>query len=271
MKRSHEDEIREEEEPPLAKSRREEGGGETTILHDLRSHLLEGDINRQIEARLFQTQKEYFTVYMEKLMHKIPMGEDLVKIIQNRGSANEFEYMFTAAKSVIQSQMRVKQIKAFHAVFDMVYSLMWRYVHEKVVSPTLRHVLSSQQLQVAYEKYQTYSNTEEEGPVMEMQCLLYCIQEMLESQEPVKIPNPLYSRFTQQMKAMSEYVITILVALSKPMTFSPRSAPATHSQSDETPETTAEEVSVHFLKEPPQDPEESDSSESDDLESDFNK
>lgn len=211
MKRGYEEENGEEEP---SKCRREE----ETILQDLHSNLLKGDLNSQIEKRLFETQKEYFTVYMEKLMHKIPMGEDLVKIIQNRGSSNEFEYMFTAAKSVIQSQMRVKQIKAFHAVFDMVYSLMWRYVHEKVVSPTLNKVLSSHQLNVAYEKYQNCSNMEEEGPVIEMQCLLYCIQEMLESQEPVKIPNPLYSRFTQQMKAMSEYVITILVALSKPST-----------------------------------------------------
>lgn len=211
MKRGHEEETG-EEEPRPSKCR----VGEETILQDLHSTLLKGDLNSQIEKRLFETQKEYFTVYMEKLMHKIPMGEDLVKIIQNRGDHNEFEYMFTAAKSVIQSQMRVKQIKAFHAVFDMVYSLMWRYVHEKVVSPTLNKVLSSQQLNVAYEKYQNCSNTEEEGPVIEMQCLLYCIQEMLESQEPVKIPNPLYSRFTQQMKAMSEYVITLLLALSKP-------------------------------------------------------
>lgn len=217
MKRSHEEE-KEEEEPTTSKPRMEEARycGETTILHDLQSNLLKGDLNSQIEKRLFETQKEYFTVYMEKLMYKIPMGEDLVKIIQSKGSPNEFEYMFTAAKSVIQSQMRVKQIKAFHAVFDMVYSLSWRYVHEKVVSPTLEKVLSSKQLNLAYEEYQNCSNMEEEGSVIEMQCLLYCIQEMLESQEPVKIPNPLYSRFTQQMKAMSEYVITLLVALSKP-------------------------------------------------------
>lgn len=187
---------------------------ETHILQELQENLLKGDLNSSIEQRLFETQKQYFTVYMEKLMHKVPMGEDLVKIV--KGGANEFEYMFTAAKSVIQSQMRVKQIKAFHAVFDMVYSLMWRYVHEKVVSPTLDKVLSSAQLHRAYERYQACSKTEEEGSVVEMQCLLYCIQEMLESQEPVKIPNPLYSRFTQQMKAMSEYVITILVSLSKP-------------------------------------------------------
>lgn len=216
MKRRHEsDNLEDEPEASIPRMEEEEVCQETHILQDLKTNLLKGgDLNTSIEERLFETQKQYFTVYMEKLMHKVPMGEDLVKII--KGGSNEFEYMFTAAKSVIQSQMRVKQIKAFHAVFDMVYGLMWRYVHEKVVSPTLEKVLNSRQLERAYEKYQECSKTEEEGSVVEMQCLLYCIQEMLESQEPVKIPNPLYSRFTQQMKAMSDYVITILVSLSKP-------------------------------------------------------
>lgn len=221
MKRCHEGEHK-EEETRTSKPRTEEteSKGENTILNDLKTNLLKGDLNSQIEKRLFETQKEYFTVYMEKLMHKIPMGEELVKIIQSRGSPHEFEYMFTAAKSVIQSQMQVKQIKAFHAVFDMVYSIMSRYVHEKVVSPTLEKVLSSKQLNLAYEKYQQCSNIEEDGSVIEMQCLLYCIQDMLESQEPVKITNPLYSRLTQQVKAMSEYVIALLVALAKPTTLS---------------------------------------------------
>lgn len=189
---------------------------EPHILQDLQAGLLKGNLNDSIERRLFETQKEYFTVYMEKLMCKIPMGQDLVKIIRNGEGSNGFEYTFTAAKSMIQSQMRVKQIRAFHAVFDMVYGLMWRYVHEKVVSPALRSVLSDEKLNLAYEKYQCCSKTEEEGSVVEMQCLLYCIQEVIENQEPVKIPNPLYSRFTQQMKAMSEYVIALLVSLSKP-------------------------------------------------------
>lgn len=189
---------------------------ETFILKDLQANLMKGDLNDHMEKRLFETQRQYFTVYMERLMNKMPLGKELVNIISSRNGPNDFEYMFTAAKSLIQSQMRVKQIKAFHAVFDMVYGLVLRYVHEKVVSPALLKVLSSKQLQLAYEKYQNCSETEEDGTETEFQCLLYCIQEMLENKETVKIPNPLYSRFTQQMKAMSEYIIALLVSMSKP-------------------------------------------------------
>lgn len=216
MKRPHDDEEVLEGEPAATVPRIEKKE-EVHILQDLQTNLLKDDLNSHIEKRLFETQKEYFTVYMEKLMHQIPMGENLVNIIQNRGGPNEFEYMFTAAKSVVQSHMRVKQIKAFHSVFDMGYNLMWRYVHEKVISPALIKILTNRQLNLAYEKYQICSKMEEESSVIEMQCLLYCIQEMLENQETVKIPNPLYSRFTQQLKAMSEYVIALLVSMSKPI------------------------------------------------------
>lgn len=214
MKRHHDEEDVEGE--PATSVPRMEKKEEATILQDLQTNLLKGDLNTHIEKRLFETQKQYFKVYMEKLMQQIPMGENLVNIIQNSGESNEFEYMFTAAKSVVQSHMRVKQIKAFHSVFDMVYSLMWRYVHEKMISPTLIKILSTEQLNLAYEKYQLCSKMEEDGSVVEMQCLLYCIQETLDNQETVKIPNPLFSRFTQQVKAMSEYIITLLVSMSKP-------------------------------------------------------
>lgn len=222
MKRSLEDEESENEQTtakqPRLENEEDAPSKETFILKDLQANLLKEDLNDRMEKRLFETQKQYFTVYMERLMNKLPLGEDLVNIITKKDGPNEFEYMFTAAKSLIQSQIRVKQIKAFHAVFDMVYGLVLRYVHEKVISPPLLKIISPKQLQLAYEKYQHCSETEEDGTVTEFQCLLYCIQEMLENKETVKIPNPLYSRFTQQMKAMSEYIIALLISMSKPET-----------------------------------------------------
>lgn len=219
MKRSieEEDEKSSDEQNPAKHKMEDEESKETSILQDLQTNLQKtNNLNDHMEKRLFETQKQYFTVYMEKLMNEIPMGKDLVSIITERSGSNEFEYMFTAAKSVIQSQMRLKQIKAFHAVYDMVSGLVCRYVHEKMVTPTLSKVLAPNQLLIAYEKYQNCSKMEEDKSVVELQCLLYCIQEMLENEETVKIPNPLYGRFTQQMKAVSEYVITLLVSMAKP-------------------------------------------------------
>lgn len=200
-----------------AKRSRSEEKEDPRILQDIQKGLLENtaDLNNHISKQLFTTQKRYFTVYMEKLIKQIPMGSDLVNIVQSLGKENEFEYMFTAAKSIIQSQMKVKQTKACHTIFDMMYGLTFRYVHENLVSPALKSVATPQQLNSAYENYQKHANVED-GSELELQCLIYCIQEMLENQESIKVPNPLYSRITQQMKAMSEYVITILGSISKP-------------------------------------------------------
>lgn len=187
------------------------------ILQDIKEGLLQNtdDLNNHINKQLFTTQKRYFTVYMEKLIKQIPMGSDLVNIVQSLGKENEFEYMFTAAKSIIQSQMMVKQTKAYHTIFDMMYGLTFRYVHEKLVAPALKNVATPEQLNSAYENYQKHANVED-GSELELQCLIYCIQEMLEKQESVKVCNPLYSRITQQMKAMSEYIITILGSIARP-------------------------------------------------------
>lgn len=188
------------------------------ILHTLQTNLLKDNdqFNDHVNRRLFETQKQYFTVYMQKLMDKVPMGKELVDIVRDMGGDSGFEYTFTAAKSIINSRMRVGQIKAFQAVFDMVYGLVGRYIHDKMVTPSLSNILSREHLQKAYEAYQEHSTADEDGSMLEFQCLLYCIQEMLEKQETVKIPNPLYTRLTQQMKGMSEYIITLLVSVAKP-------------------------------------------------------
>ncbi|GIY73869.1 uncharacterized protein CEXT_54941 [Caerostris extrusa] len=72
------------------------------------------------------------------------------------------------------------------------------------------------QLDEAFNVYQKCCCAEEEGTMLELQCLLYCIQEQMNKHETCNVPNPLYGRLTQQMKAMSEYIITLLVSVSKP-------------------------------------------------------
>lgn len=214
MKRNNDDNDSETEEPPT-KQRREDS---MEILEDLQTNLLKEhpQLNDHVSQRLFDTQKQYFTVYMQKMMDKVPMGKDLINIVKEYGGENTFEYTFTAAKSFITSQIKVGQIKSLNAIFDMVYGLLSRYVHEKIITPTLSHVLASEQLQRAYEAYQEVAKADDDKSVLDMQSLLFCIQEFLEKHESVKVPNPFYSRMTQQMKAMSEYVITLLVSVAKP-------------------------------------------------------
>lgn len=213
------------EEPETSQPRMEEI--ETKILQELQANLMKGNLNRQIEERLFQTQKNYYAKYIEKTMYEIPMGTEIMKIIQsfkegeNETEFDEFEYMFTAAKSILQSEVRIKQINAIRAVFGMIYNLIGRYIHENVVSPSLNSILSKEQLKMAYEKYQHSAKPDEESAEVKMQSILYYVNEMLESHQAVKVPNPYYSQATQQIKAMCDYIIALLIAVAKPRTEMP--------------------------------------------------
>jgi hypothetical protein len=208
----------------MKRKRSEETDDETfperEILTDLQLDLRDDSIlNDQINQRLYETQKQYFTVYMEKLMKQIPMGEKLVEIV--RGKENNFEYMFTAAKSIIQSQMNVTKIRALHAIFDMVYGVGFRFLHEKIVTPALQNVLSHEQCQKAYKQYSMTQKRERENEsstMLEMQSLLYCIQETINNHETVQIRNPLYNRMMEQFKGLSEYIYELLLGVSTQMT-----------------------------------------------------
>lgn len=214
MKRDH-DELSDDENldeaPSSSRPRIEE---EVDILKHFQSNLASDEnLNNHINKRLFETQKQYFTVYMEKLMYQIPMGKNLVEIV--RGKENNFEYMFTAAKSIIQSQMNVKKIKSLHAVFDMVYGIGFRFIHEKLVSPSLTHMVNREGLDRAYEAYTKSNNVDEDSStLLEMQSLLYCIQETIDKNESVRVPNPLYGRVIGQFKSLSDYVIALLMHAS---------------------------------------------------------
>lgn len=181
------------------------------ILHDLQTGLTKSDddLNDHINEQLCHTQKQYYLAYMEKLLNQNPMGQEIVNIVKNMKKGNEFEYMFTAAKSVVQSQMKLKQIKALHAVSDMLSNLVFRYVHENVVVPALSKNSTSEHLKQAYFAYQKNSECTDDN-TLEIQCLLYTISNMQEKKEPTKIVNPLYSNFTQKLNGLSQYICFLM-------------------------------------------------------------
>lgn len=221
MKREREldDETDEErEEPPTFKHCPDTD--EAHILINLQKNLKsDNDMNDFINQRLFETQKQYYTVYMKKLMKQIPLGQQLVEIVTQLGELskdNGFEYMFTAAKSAIQSSIRVKQIKVFQAIFDMIYGVGWRYLHEKVVTPALKNVVKPEQLDRAFSTYQRSLVSNDDSKELELQTLLYYIQEDIDKRETSKVSNPFYSRITQQAQGVSDYVISLLTAATQP-------------------------------------------------------
>ncbi|GFQ72852.1 uncharacterized protein TNCT_444131 [Trichonephila clavata] len=186
MKRNLEEEESDDEFPSPKSARREE----TDILQDLQKGLTETD-NDSINRELLDTQKQYFIMYMEKLMHQIPMGKAVIETVRKNGQENNFMCMYAASKTIIQALMNVKQSKAIKSVMDMIFGGL-------VV-------------------YQNSVKKEENDAELEMRCLLHCIHQVLEKEEHgIKLVHPFQAQMTQQMKAISEYVVALLVSVTDP-------------------------------------------------------
>lgn len=216
MKRSREDVTSQsdsEEEEPLPKSTRTP---EAAILQDLEQSLSQNNSN-SLNQQLLDTQKHYFTMYMEKLMHELPMGPAIMDAVRKNGHADDFVYMYTASKTIIQSMMSVKQYKAMKSIVDMFSGIVCRYMHDKVITPMLKPVVQDEHLKQAFLAYQTSIQKEENNTELEMRCLLHTIYQIMEEdQQTVQLSSPLQTQLTQQMKAISDYVVMLLVSISKP-------------------------------------------------------
>lgn len=183
------------------------------VLEDLQRKLKEPD---HVNEQLINTQKQYFTMYLEKLMHKIPLGKSVIETVRKNGDVDNFMYMYTASKTIIQSILLVKQTKATKAVVDMFASIACRYVHEKIITPMCAEYVQTEQLKRAYQAYQASMKAEEDDAELEMRCLLHTIHELLEKDVNVyKSVNPFKAQLTQQLKAVSDYTVALLTAISQ--------------------------------------------------------
>ncbi|GFW97215.1 uncharacterized protein TNCV_4784291 [Trichonephila clavipes] len=168
-----------DDEYPSPKIARHE---KTNILQDLHKGLTETD-NDSINQELLDTQKQYFIMSMEKLMHQIPIGKAIIETVRKNGQKNNFMCMYTASKTIIQALMNVKQSKVIKSVVDMIFGGACRYVHETVISPMLNNVVHNEHLKRAYQVYQNSVKMEENDAELEIRCLLHCIYEVLEREE----------------------------------------------------------------------------------------
>lgn len=207
MKRAHEEDASSEDEEPPTKQIKP-----SDVLLDLEAGLTERD---DISQQLMNAQKQYFTTYMEKLMNQLPMGKSVIEAVRKTGSENDFMYMYTAANTIIQSLLSVKQVKATNSMVDMIAGVMCRYIHEKVLTPMLQPVVHDEHLKRAFQAYQASVKQDEDAIELELRCVVHTIKQMLEKEkDTLKINHPIRAQVTQQMKAISDYVVTLLLSIS---------------------------------------------------------
>ncbi|GFQ84184.1 uncharacterized protein TNCT_265231 [Trichonephila clavata] len=112
------------------------------------------------------------------------MGKAVIETVRKNGQENNFMCMYAASKTIIQALMNAKQSKAIKSGVSSV----------------------SEQCE-----------KEENDAELEMRCLLHCIHQVLEKEEHcIKLVHPFQAQMTQQMKAVSEYVVALLVSVTDP-------------------------------------------------------
>ncbi|KAG8173838.1 hypothetical protein JTE90_016327 [Oedothorax gibbosus] len=182
MKRPHEDTVSDSDEEDEAPSPKNKPTPESVILQDLERGLQQNDPT-SMQQQLIETQKQYFTMYMNKLMHQLPMGKAIIDTVRKNGHDDDFMYMYTASKTIVQSIMSVKQHKAMKSMVDMVAGIACKYMHDKILTPMLKPIMDEEHLQQAFQAYQTSVNQEENDSELEMRCLLHTIHSILEKEE----------------------------------------------------------------------------------------
>ena len=162
--------------------------------------------------------QKYLITYMKKVIEKLPMSQEIIDASADLTSGDEFLKMYSIAKTCVHSELHLKKLVAFNSIFDMASHLLGKGIHDHYIVPYLKNIVAEERLDAAYESFREALSSDDNNTSTELHCIAYLIQNEMEKNQPLKIPNPIFNRFTQQVKAASQYVTTILSSLaSKPI------------------------------------------------------
>lgn len=161
--------------------------------------------------------RKYLVTYMKKVIQKLPMSGEIIDASEKVTGGDEFLKMYSVAKTCVHSELQLKKLFAFNSIFDMISHLIGKGLHDHYVTPYLKSLVPQERLDVAYESFRDALKSDDSNISTELHCVAYLIQGQLDKGKSFQIPNPIYNRFTQQLKAASQYITSILSSLaSKP-------------------------------------------------------
>lgn len=189
------------------------------LWRDLRDKYGRGtddELNADITRQQREITQKYYKSYIKKLLEKIPIGKTILQVtdIDNIDDFQGFFRMFSAAKTVVHANMELKKRQAFNRIFDMLIGLVGRYVHDKVVSTMIAQYVTKEVADEAFYTYQRELASDDDSTALELQCVTYLIQTELEKDSSFKVQHPIMNRFSQQAKALSSYVLSLLSAIA---------------------------------------------------------
>ena len=226
-KREHEDFVSEDEEEDHKRSRRYDSD-EEECHENIADRIRESDKcvmdavrskydGERADKEAEMIKRKYLITYMKKVISKLPMSKEIIDASAALTTGDEFLKMYSVAKTCVHSELHLKKLVAFNSMFDMISHIVGKGIHDRFVAPYLKDLVTEERLDAAYEAFRKTLSSDDCNTATELHCVAYLIQSEMEKDRPLKIPNPIFNRVTQQVKAASEYVTCILAALaSKP-------------------------------------------------------
>ncbi|GFT69146.1 uncharacterized protein NPIL_84681 [Nephila pilipes] len=199
MKRAHESSDSEVE----AKRKKE---CDIEVLQEMQEKLTRkgNEVNEEMES----AKQKYYISYFKKVIEKLPISKDIVDVSEN---LQGFHKIYSICQTCVNAEIQLKKLMAINSINDMLFNLGSKLVHDKAIIPYLSNLIPKQVLMEAYSVFQTDLNEkEEEDDTNKLHCVSYLIQDEIEKKEGLKIPNPIYNRFTKQITAISKYITIVL-------------------------------------------------------------
>lgn len=182
------------------------------VLKEMQTKLNQSDlkINEEIEI----TKQKYFVSYVKNVLKELPICSKIIDLESIKETRDGFLKAYSIVKTCVNSHFQIKQIKTLNSLFDAIHNVAGKFLHDKYISPYLKKFLPESSLQNAFAKYQETLVSEDNDKITELHCYAYLIQKEIEKNEPLKIPNPLYNRFNQQLTAACNYVKELIKAIA---------------------------------------------------------
>lgn len=179
-----------------------------SVLKEMQFKLNEADA--EINADIERTRQKYYVSYFKRVLKELPACQNIMDLDEIPETSEGFYKTFSIAKTCVSSHLQLKKIMAFNSIFDMITGVVGKFVHDKFVTPSLKQFLSESALKNAFSKYQETLSSDDAEKSSELHCIAYLIQIEIERKEPLKISNPIFNRFTQQITAVSKYITEII-------------------------------------------------------------
>lgn len=203
MKRSHEDSENEEETKRFKDS-------EMEVIQEMHEKL--SQTSKEIDNEMEAAKEKYYISYFKKVIEKLPISNNIIDTSGITDTHEGFIKTYSIAKTCVNAEIQLKKIMAFNSIYDMVTGLAGKFIHDKYIIPNFNTYVPTQVLENAYAVYHEKMCCEDE--CSELHCISYLIQNEIDSKEPLKVPNPIFNRFTQQMTAVSSYITEIIKSIA---------------------------------------------------------